>query len=153
MKRAAGKSRCPINLGLEVVGDPWSLLVVRDIVYFGKRRFGEFLASEEGIAPSVLTDRLNHLVACGVLERSKDPHDARRTSYTLTEHGLGLIPVLLSVAQWTAQSDLETTAPAEWINAVASNPAAMVERIVQTIRRGGSIFVGPDSVAAQLAQG
>jgi DNA-binding HxlR family transcriptional regulator len=78
MKRASGKSHCPINFGLETFGDPWSLLIVRDIVYFGKHTFKEFLASEEAIAPSVLSARLTQLEAAGILVSSPDPADQRR---------------------------------------------------------------------------
>ena len=63
MKRTDRKSHCPVNSALEVVGDPWSLLVVRDIVFYGKHAFGEFLASEERITTSVLADRLARLVS------------------------------------------------------------------------------------------
>ncbi len=153
MKRASGKSHCPINFGLEVFGDPWSLLVVRDIVYFGKRTFSEFAASDEKISPSVLSSRLDQLVRRGVLERRADPEDLRRSRYDLTPVGRGLIPVLLAIAQWGATVDPDTDAPPEWIAAVKDDPTAMVERITTTVADGGSIFVGDNSVVAQLGRG
>ena len=151
MKRANGKSHCPINFGLETFGDPWSLLIVRDIVYFGKHTFKEFLASEEAIAPSVLSARLTQLEAAGILTASPDPADRRRIAYTLTETGLRLIPILLEIAVWSAGVDPETEAPTEWIETVTRNKPEMIALITDTVRRGGAVFVGEDSVLAQLA--
>ena len=152
MKRAKGKSHCPINYGLEVFGDPWSLLIVRDIVYFGKHTFKEFLASEEAIAPSVLSARLAQLEEVGILRSTPDPADRRRVGYGLTEIGLGLIPILMEIANWSARVDPETDAPPEWIATVARDRAGMIELITTTVREGGSIFAGDDSVAARLTR-
>ncbi|HET6532422.1 MAG TPA: helix-turn-helix domain-containing protein, partial [Actinoplanes sp.] len=152
MKRANGKSHCPINYGLEIFGDPWSLLIVRDIVYFGKHTFKEFLASEEAIAPSVLSARLTSLEAAGILVSSPDPADRRRVSYRLTETGLRLIPILLEIAAWSARVDPETQAPIEWIETVARNKPEMIELITTTVRNGGAVFVGENSVLAQLGE-
>jgi DNA-binding HxlR family transcriptional regulator len=150
MKRARGKSHCPINFGLETFGDPWSLLIVRDIVYFGKHTFKEFLASEEAIAPSVLSARLTQLEAAGVLVSSPDPEDRRRVRYDLTEIGLGLIPILLEIANWSARVDPETGAPIQWIETVARHKPEMIELITATVRNGGAVFVGENSVLDQL---
>lgn len=150
MKRTRGKSHCPINFGLETFGDPWALLIVRDIVYFGKHTFTEFLASEEAIAPSVLTSRLTQLEANGVLFQTVDATDARRVVYGLTEAGLRLIPILLEIANWSASVDSETDAPSEWIAAVNRDKSAITQKIIDTVRDGGSVFVGSNSVIASL---
>jgi DNA-binding HxlR family transcriptional regulator len=150
MKRANGKSHCPINFGLETFGDPWSLLIVRDIVYFGKHTFKEFLASEEKIAPSVLSARLTQLEAAGVLASSPDPADRRRVSYRLTEIGLRLIPVLVEIAGWSARVDADTQAPMEWVDLVDSRKPEMIAMITETVRGGGCVFIGEDSVLAKL---
>jgi DNA-binding HxlR family transcriptional regulator len=150
MKRANGKSHCPINFGLEIFGDPWSLLIVRDIVYFGKHTFKEFLASEEKIAPSVLSARLTQLEAAGVLVSSPDPADRRRVSYRLTEIGLRLIPILVEIAAWSARVDPETGAPLEWVDLVDSRKPEMIAMITETVRAGGSVFIGEDSVLARI---
>lgn len=150
MKRTNRKSHCPINFGLEAFGDPWSLLVIRDIVYFGKRSFKEFLAAEERIAPSVLAARLAQLEDNAILNRAPDPTDSRRIIYSLTERGLALIPILLEIAHWSAQIDPDTDAPPEWIAVVNHDKAAMTDLIINTVRDGGSIFGGTDSVIASL---
>ncbi|GAA3382070.1 winged helix-turn-helix transcriptional regulator [Cryptosporangium minutisporangium] len=151
MKRSTGKSHCPINFGLEAFGDPWSLLVVRDIVYFGKRTFSEFSASEERIAPSVLSARLAYLEQRDVLSRLPDAGDARKMSYRLTETGLALIPILLEIAAWSARVDPDTDAPAEWIGLVEADKPRITQLIIDVVRGGGSIFAGEDSVVARLA--
>ncbi len=151
VKRASGRSHCPINFGLEAFGDPWSLLVVRDIVYFGKRTFAEFLASEEAIAPSVLAARLERMTTAGILRRSPDLADRRRVRYDLTERGLALIPVLVELAEWGATTDPATGAPADWIALVRADKAGMVARYTEAVREGRSVFVGDDSVAARVA--
>jgi DNA-binding HxlR family transcriptional regulator len=150
MKRATGKSHCPINYGLEIFGDPWSLLIVRDIVYFGKHTFKEFLASDEKIAPSVLSARLTHLEAAGVLVSSPDPTDRRRVTYQLTETGLRLIPILVEIAAWSARTDPQTQAPMDWIDLVASRKPEMIALITDTVRAGGSVFVGENCVLAKV---
>lgn len=152
MKRSSGKSHCPINFGLETFGDPWSLLVVRDIVYFGKHTFNEFLASEEAIAPSVLSARLEQLVKAGVLSKDKDPDDRRKVAYNLTEQGLRVIPVLVEIADWGVDADPDTGAPLEWVAAVRADKPAMVERITEAVRQGRAVFVGADSLFAELRQ-
>lgn len=153
MKRASGKSTCPVNFGLEAFGDPWSLLVVRDVVYFGKHTFNEFLASDEAISPSVLSARLDSLTDAGILRRSADPADGRRVRYDLTDRGLGLIPIMVEIAEWSAAHDPDTGAPADWIALVRDNKPEMLRRYTDTVRRGGSVFVGEDSVAAQVEAG
>jgi len=104
VKRTDRKSHCPVNFALETVGDPWSLLVVRDIVFHGKHAFGEFLASEERITTSVLADRLAALVRTGILTKRRSETDRRKESYSLTEKGRALIPVLVELANWGAGS-------------------------------------------------
>jgi len=145
------RSDCPINFALEIFGDTWSLLIIRDIVYFGKKTYGEFLASEEGIATNILALRLAHLEQQGILE--KQPHDAdkRKERYVLTEKGLNLIPVLVEIGNWSAVYDPQTAAPPDWIALVNADKPGMIRRIRETVRRGGSVFVGPESVLSQVA--
>jgi DNA-binding HxlR family transcriptional regulator len=95
------RSGCPINLTLEALGDKWSLIVVRDIMFGGRRRFRELLAaSEEGIASNILADRLQHLVGLGVLTRAADPTHKQKQIYSLTEMGIQLLPVFVALGAW-----------------------------------------------------
>jgi DNA-binding HxlR family transcriptional regulator len=95
------KSLCPINLALEVFGDRWTLLIIRDLMFAGKRHFREFLQSEEGISSNILTDRLNMLVEQGIVTRTDDPSHKQKAIYSLTERGIDLLPVLVQVGAWS----------------------------------------------------
>jgi DNA-binding HxlR family transcriptional regulator len=97
----AQRSGCPINLTLEVVGDKWSLLVIRDMIFGNRRHFRELLTqSEEGISSNILADRLKTLVEQGILTRSDDPTHKQKGIYSLTEQGIELLPVLAQMAAW-----------------------------------------------------
>jgi DNA-binding HxlR family transcriptional regulator len=143
------RSDCPINFALETFGDPWSLLIIRDIVYFGKRTYKEFLASEEGIATNILASRLAHLEHKGILEKRAYEGDRRKETYWLTERGLDLIPVLVELANWSAEHDPQTGAPAAWIGLMKAEREMMIERIRETVKRGESVFVGEGCLISQ----
>lgn len=98
--RETGRSGCPINLALEVIGDRWSLLILRDMIFAGKRTFNQLLDGEERIATNVLRDRLNALVERGLLTKSDDPERKGRTRYALTERAITLVPVLVHLGHW-----------------------------------------------------
>ncbi len=99
--RADHRSGCPINLTLEVLGDKWSLLVIRDIIFGNRRHFRELLlGSEEGIASNILADRLKTLVQQGIVTRAPDPSHKQKAIYSLTNQGIELLPVLAQMAGW-----------------------------------------------------
>lgn len=140
MKRAENKSHCPVNFALETFGDAWSLLIVRDIVFWGKRTYGEFLESDEGISTNVLAARLAHLESKGILVREPHENDRRKEVYALTEKGLALIPILLEMSGWAAQYDPATTAPQAFVAAVYADRKKMFKRVQDVVREGGSLF-------------
>jgi DNA-binding HxlR family transcriptional regulator len=94
------KSNCPINLSLEVMGDRWTLLIIRDMVFAGKKHFREFLQSDEGISSRTLADRLQILQEEGIVTRHDDPTHKLKTIYRLTQAGIDLLPVLVSLGVW-----------------------------------------------------
>src|SRR5690349_5037883 len=97
----AYRSGCPINLTLEVLGDRWSLIIIRDIVFGNKRHFRELLTqSMEGIASNILADRLKRLLEEGILSKAGDPSHKQKALYSLTEKGIDLLPVLAQMAVW-----------------------------------------------------
>lgn len=105
------KSRCPITHSLDIFGDRWTLLVLRDLILHGKTRFAEMLASDEQIASNILADRLQRLECLGLIERKPDPDDRRQKICRVTGRGLSLTPVLLEIAAWGASHDSNTGAP------------------------------------------
>jgi len=144
------RSDCPINFALELFGDPWSLLIIRDIVYFGKKTYGEFLASEEGMATNILASRLAHLEHQGLLVKKLSEQDKRKEEYVLTEKGLDLIPVLVEMANWSAEHDPRTAAPAAWIALVKAEREQMIRLMRETVQSGGAVFVGEKSLLGQF---
>lgn len=99
------KSQCPISYSLDLFGDRWTLLVLRDVILHGKTRFAEFQSSDEKIASNTLSDRLRRLGEQGFIAIEKDPSDARQKIYSVTKKGLSLTPVLLEIAAWGASHD------------------------------------------------
>ena len=95
------RSGCPINLSVEVLGDRWSLVVLRDIMFGNLRSYGEIHAhSLEGIATNILADRLKRLVAGGLLSAAPDPAHRQRTVYSLTDKAIDLVPVMVALGDW-----------------------------------------------------
>jgi DNA-binding HxlR family transcriptional regulator len=129
------RSYCPINLGLEVFGDTWTLLLLRDIMFGGKRRFREFLQSEEGISSNILADRLKRLVERGILTKEEDPTHAQKAIYTLTGRGIALLPVLVQIGAWSRENlpEAKRSDPrALAINrALAEDPAKMRRKMAE----------------------
>lgn len=96
-----GRSGCPINLTLEQLGDRWSLIVIRDVMFGNRRSYGELLAhSEEGVASNILADRLKRLTASGLLTRRPDPNHRQKGIYSLTEASIQLVPLLAQMGAW-----------------------------------------------------
>jgi DNA-binding HxlR family transcriptional regulator len=95
------KSFCPVNQALEIIGDQWTLLIIRDIMFHGKRHFREFLSSEENIATNILANRLNRLEELQIVVKSKDAHHKQKNVYTLNYKGIALIPVMFELYCWT----------------------------------------------------
>lgn len=98
-----GRSGCPINLAIELFGDRWTLLILRDIVFADRRHFRELLrGSDERITSSILADRLDRLVNAGILTRSDDPTHKQKAVYRLTDSGVDLVPILATIGHWGA---------------------------------------------------
>jgi DNA-binding HxlR family transcriptional regulator len=115
-----------VNISLEVFGDRWSLLIVRDLMVRGFRTFHDFEHAGEGIATNILADRLRRLRRAEIVETEPDPEDRRRVNYRLTEKGIDLAPVLLELLIWGAQHE-KTGAPCELIAEMARNRAAVLK--------------------------
>ena len=97
----AQRSGCPINLTLEVLGDKWSLLIIRDMMFGNRRHFRELLTkSEEGISSNILADRLKTLLEQGIITREDDPTHKQKGIYSLTEQGIELLPILAQMSGW-----------------------------------------------------
>jgi DNA-binding HxlR family transcriptional regulator len=129
------RSACPIANALDLLGDRWTLLVIRDLLFVGKRRFGEFLSSPEGIPTNILSDRLRRLEESGVVE--KVPYQLRpaRYEYQLTAKGGDLFPVLRALIQW-ATRHLPDVASAP--------PPGVLERFEENLRQLSAATSDPE---------
>src|SRR5512143_2370672 len=103
--RTQRRSGCPLNASVEMLGDRWSLLIIRDMMLRGSRTFKEFLGSYEGIATNILADRLQRLERYGIIRSERDPGDGRKLVYLLTPKGIDLAPVLTEMVLWAARHE------------------------------------------------
>jgi DNA-binding HxlR family transcriptional regulator len=136
VKRTDRRSRCPINFALELFGDSWSLLIVRDLLFTGKRTFAEFAESEERISTNILSTRLKSLAKAGIIRRDGR---GRATRYSLTPRGVELLPLLLDMIAWSARHDPRTAADAGFVRRLASDRAALLAELEAGIRTAHGI--------------
>jgi len=109
------RSQCPLGRTLDIFGDKWSLLVVRDLMFKGKRRYRELLESDEGIATNILAQRLKMLVERGIVTKTRDEEDRKSYIYRLTERGRDLAPVLVEMIVWSGLHDPDTVVSDEYL--------------------------------------
>jgi DNA-binding HxlR family transcriptional regulator len=132
---ALHRSGCPINLSLEVFGDRWSLIVLRDIIFGARRHFRDLLThSEEGIASNILADRLRRLTAEGMLTQAPDPGHKQRTILSLTEKSIALVPVLAQLGGWGSRFLPATPALSIRAKLLAAGGPPLWERFMAELR-------------------
>ena len=124
------RSGCPVSISLEMFGDHWSLLIIRDLMVRGLQTFKEFQGSGEGIATNILADRLKKLEATGIITAEAVERDRRRANYRLTEKGIDLAPILLELLIWGARHE-KSRLPCALIANLAKNR----EEVLGEIRR------------------
>ena len=121
-RHAAGwRSHCPISFALDVIGDRWTLLILRDLLIEGKTTYGEIQSSEERIATNLLADRLAWLEHQGIVRKRRDPQERRRVIYRVTQKGRDLLPVMLEMIRWSAKYDPATAAPSPFVKRIAAD--------------------------------
>jgi len=118
------RSNCPIATALDLLGDKWTLLVIRDLLFLGKRRFNELLGSPEGIPTNILTDRLRRLEDCGLVVKAAYQSRPPRYEYHLTPMGADLYPVLGALVAWANR----------YIPGTAKPPPGLMEKAEAAIR-------------------
>ena len=143
MKKEKNKlrSHCPVNYGLEAFGDRWTLLILRDIIFRGKRTYGEFLKSEEGFATNIIASRLDHLVAVGILQRDIDEADGRKDIFSITEKGLDLIPLIFEMILWSSKYDKDSEAKRimPLVELIKKDNRKISQKVRDKVKRGEGI--------------
>jgi DNA-binding HxlR family transcriptional regulator len=129
------RSACPISLGLEVFGDRWSLLIIRDMMFAGKRHFRQFLASDEKISTRILSERLTSLVSQGILTKTDDPDHKQKAIYSLTEKGIALLPILAEIGFWGREYCPVTTESAANAARLKRGGPDSLKRMMNQLRR------------------
>ena len=128
------RSGCPISLSLELIGDRWTLLIIRDLVFAGKKHFREFLQSDERISSRTLAERLQTLVDEGILTRSDDPTHGLKAIYRLTEAGIDLLPVLATLGAWGSRYRKADDDLARIAEELADGGEAAIEEMKERLR-------------------
>jgi len=123
------RSECPLNASVEMLGDRWSLLIIRDMMLRGFRSYKEFLESYEGIATNILADRLRRLEGYGIIAAERDPSDGRKVVYSLTAKGIDLAPVMSEMVLWAAAH--EDTGNQELVKELQKDKAGFVAAVRQ----------------------
>jgi DNA-binding HxlR family transcriptional regulator len=141
------RSSCPVNASLEILGDRWSLLIIRDLMLRSYCAYKEFLSSDEGIATNILAERLQRLEAAGIISTSRDAEDRRKVVYRLTAKGIDLAPILVELILWGAQHEA-TDAPPAAIRKMRARREQFLSEIRRNWEEGGTaVFIaGPRKV-------
>lgn len=133
MKQVKRRSDCPISFALEIFGDRWTFLIVRDLMFKGKHFYGEFLLSKEGIATNILSDRLTLLENSGIITRSTDPSHKQKIMYSLTKKGVDLVPVLVEMIMWSAKYDKYSAVDKQFVKTVKKDKVGLIEEITNRL--------------------
>jgi len=129
------RSYCPIGYVLDIVGDKWTLLIIRDILLFGKRTYGEFANSDEKIATNILADRLAILEEEGIVIKEKDTEKGSRYIYSITPKGKDLIPMMIEMLKWSATYDTDTRVPAMMVEKAKDDRERFIKDILEGLER------------------
>ena len=140
------RSSCPVSIALEMFGDRWSLLIIRDLMVRGYRTFKEFEEAGEGIATNILTDRLRRLEANRIIVSEQAKTDGRKVNYRLTERGIDLAPLLLDLLIWGARHE-DTAAPCAVITKMEKNRESVLAEVRRRWRARDSTPMLPKFIA------
>ena len=123
------RSQCPISFTLDLIGDKWSLLILRDIILFAKKYYHEFETSPESISTNILADRLKKLEAAQLILRAQDPENKKRVIYSPTPAALDLIPLLVEMLIWGSKYDEKSKVSEERVKKIKKNKQAFIKKV------------------------
>lgn len=134
MKKIEKRSDCPVSYAMDFFGDKWSLLIIRDLMFYGKKFFKEFRASKEKIATNILSDRIKKLEMAGIIASQIYEKHRSQKVYVLTQKGIDLIPVLVEIMAWSAKYDNTLAVTKEFLDAAANDRDGLVSRIIARLK-------------------
>lgn len=123
------RSPCPVAFALDVFGDKWTLLLVRDMAIYGRHHYADFERAPEGISTNILANRLKMLQCNGIIEKTVDPDNASRRVYRLTDKGVDLLPVMLEMMAWSAKHDPQTPVTASYARRLSHDRKALLAEL------------------------
>lgn len=135
MAKLKRRSDCPISYALDIFGDKWTLLIIRDIVFRDKHYFGEFLKSEEKIATNILTDRLSLLEQGCIITKKVDPNNGSKFIYRISKKGIDLLPVLLELILWSSKYDDKVSFDANLISSAKKDKSQFLKEITTRLKK------------------
>jgi len=132
-KKTQQWSGCPVRFGMSQFGDKWSFLIIRDLMFKGRKYYHEFLEAGEGISTNILAARLADLTQNGIIDKQQDPLKGSRFIYTLTNKGVELMPMMLAMMDWAEKYDEVTEVPKPFIDALRNDPEQLKIDILANI--------------------
>lgn len=134
-KNTKAWSGCPVRFGMSQFGDKWSFLIIRDLMFKGRKYYHEFIEAGEGISTNVLATRLVDLESNGIVSKSRDPVKGSRFIYMLTQKGIELMPMMLAMMDWAEKYDAETEVPKDFIKKLRNDPGKLQQEILESLPR------------------
>lgn len=133
MKNITKRSDCPVSYALDFFGDKWTFLIIRDLMFEGKKFYKDFSTSKEGIATNILSDRLKRLEGIGVIESKVYEKLKTKKEYSLTQKGKDLVPVLVEIMAWSAKYDEGLNVPAGFVEKVKNSRELVIEKVLSQL--------------------
>lgn len=133
------RSSCPISFALEIFGDRWTLLVLRDLLLRSRSRYRELLACEEGIATNVLADRLKRLEQKGLIRKEQDQRDARQYIYKPTRLAVSVVPMLIEMTVWGARNSKDAAVDRSLLRRFEKDREQLIADLQAQVRRDGGL--------------
>ncbi|MBQ4819036.1 helix-turn-helix domain-containing protein [Aquimarina sp. MMG016] len=122
------RSNCPISHSLDIIGDKWSLIILRDMMFNGKNFYNEFLNSDEGISTNILANRLEMLVNYNIIKKQQDLHSKAKWYYSLTEKGIDFLPTVVELILWGLKHDRMKTPKIKYVLSILDNKDSFIEK-------------------------
>lgn len=126
---------CPIRFAAGIFGDKWAMLIIRDLLFKGKRYYGEFTDDHEAISTNILADRLKKLEESDIVSKMRDPNNQAKFIYSLTAKGISLLPIMLDIIDWSEKFDPNTEVPEDFIAPLRNNRPAFEKELRQNLEK------------------
>ncbi len=136
MKKIIKRSDCPVSYAMDLFGDKWSFLIIRDLMFYDKKFFKDFRDSKEKIATNILSDRIKKLESTGIITSEVYEKHRSQKVYALTQKGIDLVPVLVEIMVWSAKYDQELAVTPEFLHAVKTDKEGLVSGIRARLAAG-----------------